>query len=211
MGERLAETAHQSGLRTPFPPTSCKCSAIHSVRHESTGSHRMRIQQTYFSPFNLSNCCEDRWEREHNAVTGEVGRGAPVPLMQRRLRNQTLPLVLRAAPPRQHKAAVPSGSIALIKRHISWSSILHTLYLQGTDVEVALLVKWINTAEETKGNYSGSSMAPPRKTVHLGRNLLSKLITAGNAMPVKTHRILTGGLVIFKPPREIILKRINNV
>lgn len=48
VGERRAETAHQSALRTPFPPTSCKCSAIHSGRQESAGSHRVRIQQTYF-------------------------------------------------------------------------------------------------------------------------------------------------------------------
>lgn len=48
VGERRAETAHQSTLRTPFPPTSCKCSASHSGRQESTGSHRVRIQQTYF-------------------------------------------------------------------------------------------------------------------------------------------------------------------
>lgn len=48
VGEHRAEAAHQSALRTPFPPTSCKCSAIHSGRQESAGSHRVRIQQTYF-------------------------------------------------------------------------------------------------------------------------------------------------------------------
>lgn len=39
-------------INQPFehlsPPTSCKCSAIHSDRQESAGSHRVRIQQTYF-------------------------------------------------------------------------------------------------------------------------------------------------------------------
>ena len=35
-------------FRSPFPPTSCKCSAIHSGRQESAGSHWVRIQQTYF-------------------------------------------------------------------------------------------------------------------------------------------------------------------
>lgn len=48
VGEHRAEAAHQSDLRTPFPPTSCKCSVSHGGRQESAGSHRVRIQQTYF-------------------------------------------------------------------------------------------------------------------------------------------------------------------
>lgn len=45
-------TVLRQPINQPFehlsPPTSCKCSAIHSSRQESAGSHRVRIQQTYF-------------------------------------------------------------------------------------------------------------------------------------------------------------------
>lgn len=63
---------------------------------------------------------------------GVVGGGAL--LMQHQQGNQMLPLVLSAPPARLHKATVPSGSIVLIKRHISRSSILYTLYLWDTNV-----------------------------------------------------------------------------
>lgn len=79
------------------------------------------------------------------------------------------------------QAVVPSGSIVLIKRHISWSSILYTLYLQGSNVEVGLMVKWINTAEIYSEQFGSAGLKGSRMKAKDLKSNQTKLFLRLNA------------------------------